>query len=141
MKAGRNYAGFTLIELMITVAIIGILAAVAVPAYTNYLIRGRIPQATGPLATKQVQMEQFFQDNRTYAAAAPGCTLLSNEYFNVRCVTADATTYELVAEGKGAMRGFKYSVTQDDVKKTEIDGVSGWNSNNTCWVTSTGGKC
>jgi type IV pilus assembly protein PilE len=51
--------GFTLIELMITVAVIAILSAVALPSYREYVIRGNVPEATSRLATKQVQMEQF----------------------------------------------------------------------------------
>ncbi len=52
----RKVAGFTLIELMITVAIIGILAAVGLPAYNDYIIRGRVPEATSNLSAKRVKM-------------------------------------------------------------------------------------
>ena len=64
--ASSRQLGFTLIEVMIVVAIVAILSMVAYPAYTDYVIRGNIPVATAGLATKQVQMEQFFQDRRTY---------------------------------------------------------------------------
>ena len=56
----RVRRGFTLIELMVVVAIVAILAVVAMPAYTDYIVRGKIPDATSRLSAMQVQMEQFF---------------------------------------------------------------------------------
>jgi type IV pilus assembly protein PilE len=63
--------GFTLIELMITVVVIGILAAVAYPSYTDYIRRGKISQATSELSAMRVRLEQYYQDNRNYGVA--GC--------------------------------------------------------------------
>ena len=57
--------GFTLIELMIAVAIIAILAAIAIPSYSEYVRRGRITEAISALSGMRVKMEQYFQDNRT----------------------------------------------------------------------------
>ena len=54
--------GFTLIELMITVAIIAILAAVALPAYSTYVTRARITDAVKGLSEMRLKMEQYFQD-------------------------------------------------------------------------------
>jgi prepilin-type N-terminal cleavage/methylation domain-containing protein len=89
----KKQLGFTLIELMIVIAIIGVLASIGYPSYTDYLIRGRIPDATANLATKRVQLEQFFQDNRTYAGA-PACNpdTAVSKYFDFSCpVVATAT--------------------------------------------------
>jgi type IV pilus assembly protein PilE len=133
---------FTLIELMVTVAIVGILAAVALPAYSEYVLRGRIPDATARLATLQVQMEQYFQDNRTYVGA-PACTADSatSKNFDFACTgTLSASAFVLSATGKNSMTGFTYSVNQANVKATSSV-PTGWTSSTTCWVTKKGGTC
>ncbi len=143
----KTQKGFTLIELMVVVVVIGILAAVAVPSYTEYVVRSRIPDATSTLTTKRVKMEQFFQDNRTYVAA-PECNAdtTTSTYFNFSCVAAaTAVGYTLQAVGKNAMAGFTFAVDQSNGKTSTI-GVgapSGWTaaSPNTCWVTKKAGVC
>ena len=62
--------GFTLVELMVTVAIVGILSAVALPAYNSYLKRSRVPAALDALSSYLTRMEQRFQDSGTYANGA-----------------------------------------------------------------------
>lgn len=95
MKATR---GFTLIEVMITVVIVSILGAIAIPQYSDYVTRGRIPTATNALADMRIRMEQFFQDNRTYsnagACGVPNPTGLS--HFGVACVIT-AAGYQITA--------------------------------------------
>jgi type IV pilus assembly protein PilE len=142
----KKQLGFTLIELMIVIAIIGVLASIGYPSYTDYLIRGRIPDATANLATKRVQLEQFFQDNRTYAGA-PACNpdTAVSKYFDFSCpVVATATTYTLQAQGKnpGPMAGFIFTVDQSN-NKTTAAVPAGWTipNPNTCWVTRKSGDC
>jgi type IV pilus assembly protein PilE len=139
----RRTRGFTLIEVMITVAIVAILSAVAIPSYRDYITRGNIPEATSRLATKQVQMEQFFQDNRTYVGGT-GCAAdtTSSKYFDFGCgVTPSAIGFVLTATGKGSMLGFSYTINQAGGKTSVVSGVSGWSGSNTCWVTKKGGTC
>ncbi|MBF8178311.1 MULTISPECIES: type IV pilin protein [Oxalobacteraceae] len=141
--------GFTLIELMVTVAIIGILASFAIPAYTDYVTRGKIPDATSALAAKRVQMEQFFQDNHTYVNA-PACNSDSgtSKYFTFDCsgtygVAGTATVYTIEAVGTGSMRGFVYTIDQNNTKATTMTSgaPSGWTGSTSCWVTKKGGVC
>ena len=142
----NSQKGFTLIEVMIVVAIIGILAAIAVPAYSGYVMRAKIPDATSTLSTKRVQMEQYFQDNRTYVAPSAGTYACSNDTatsqnFDFSCANVTATTYTLRAVGKGAMANFTYTVTESNAKNTLVT-ESGWSGNNAgCWVTKKTGDC
>jgi type IV pilus assembly protein PilE len=141
--------GFTLIELMIVVAVISILSAIALPSYRDYVIRGKIPDATSNLATKRVQQEQFFQDNRTYAGGT-GCAAdtTTSRYFNFDCLgtntggaAATATTYLIEAIGKDTMAGFTYSIDQSNNKVTNAV-PSGWGTAPiACWVTKKEGVC
>jgi type IV pilus assembly protein PilE len=139
----RSTRGFTLIEVVITVAIVAILAAVALPSYRDYVTRGYIPEATSQLGTLQVRLEQYYQDNRTYAGA-PGCgpDTTTSKVFDFECTAVDANGYTLQAQGKGRMAGFAFTVNQAG-QKTTASVPDGWAqpSPNNCWVTRKGGVC
>ncbi len=78
-------SGFTLIEVMIVVAIISIIAAVAIPSYANYVDRGKRSEARAALLDIAARQERFYSNNRQYAASLsgtnslniPGCTASS----------------------------------------------------------------
>lgn len=152
----KNSHGFTLIELMVVVVVIGIISAIAIPSYTDYVTRGRIPAATAELATRRVQMEQFFQDNRTYANA-PACPVAAvaiNDFFNVSCAaapTAAAFTLQAVGRAGSAMAGFTYTINEAGARTTTFDATrttQGWAATGVaagtatpCWITRKGGQC
>lgn len=133
MVSKSTARGFTLVELMIVVAIIGILAGVALPAYTDYVKKARAAEGPSALADARVKMEQFFQDNRTYDG---GPCPQDIQYFTFDC-DSDATTYTLTAQGVGDMSDFQFSIDQDNTKSSIYDGVSGAG----CWLTSKSGTC
>jgi type IV pilus assembly protein PilE len=136
----RKQSGFTLIELMITVTVVAILASIAVPSYTDYVTRGRIPEATSALADMRVRMEQFFQDSSTYVGAPICATLPTATNFTFLCPVQTATTFTLSATGTGSMTGFVFTINQNGARATT--GVkSGWTANNTCWVARKNGAC
>lgn len=149
----KLHKGFSLIELMIVVVIIGILASVALPAYQDYVTRSKITDATSNLANKRIRMEQWFQDNRTYlnadAAGTNPCSpdTTSSRYFTFSClIPASGVSYTIQAAGGNAstgdqsMSGFTYTIDQNNAKATTIT-HSGWTGNPTCWVTHKGGSC
>ena len=151
--------GFTLIELMVTVAIIAILAAIAIPNYSDYVRRGKLQEATSNVLAMRTKMEQYFQDNRSYttpgAPVLAPCTAGSSvpiptlKYFTITCpATANpATTYTIQASGNDpTLVGISFTIDQGNVRATTVAGGSpmdqaGYTANANCWTIRKGGQC
>ena len=138
--------GFTLIELMVTVAIVAILAAIALPNYNDYVRRGRLTEVFSTLSGQRVKMEQFFQDNRVYTGACAPLTVApppTSANFTYVCAFPTPAQYTITATGVagGSMAGFVYTMTETNAHDTTglPPGWAGVNSG--CWVTKKDGSC
>ncbi|ENO89600.1 type IV pilin protein [Thauera linaloolentis] len=145
--------GFTLIELMIVIAIIGMLAAVAIPQYSTYVLKGKLAEPRANLSEMRVRMERYFQDNRRYNAVVGVCGVAparlaeigDQRFFDYACNPGNdawSQTYTITATGRASegTGGFVFSIDQNNRKRTTAV-PSGWTANADCWVTGSGGGC
>ena len=150
----RLAKGFTLIEIMITVAILAILASIALPSYTDYIRRGKIPEATSALLALKTKFEQFFQDNRSYCATGgcPTCgvAMPTTKYFTISAACPTAGTFVISATGgtpgDASMDGIVFTINEASTKTTTVTSGStlaeaGYSGNAACWVAKKGGAC
>ena len=155
--------GFTLIELMITVAIIAIIAAIAVPNYTDYITRSKFTEAHGQLADLRVKMEQYYMDNRRYSTTTGGgtCgipggnapTTQGTRYFTYTCASTSANAagdqqYTLTAAGIAGqgLEGLSFTLNHANARSTVV--TSGAIANKGyavattgCWVLKKPAQC
>lgn len=146
MSKRRSWSGFTLIELMVAVVIVGILAAVALPNYSDYIKRGKITSATSTLSNHRIVMERWYQDNRKYsdpADTACGPTRPLDDDFQYACslVGGSNQQYLLTATGLAnrGMSGYVYTLDQNNRKQTT--GFPGATVPKNCWITKKAESC
>lgn len=144
----RSAMGFTLIELMITVAVIAILSAIALPSYTDYVRRGKLAEATSSLSDLRLRAEKYFADNRTYQNAGAtdagfNETINGARYFTYSCTSATASTFTCTATGVAneGMGGFAYGVNESNTRTSTFTSLTGWNDSTSCWVMKKGETC
>ena len=145
MKAQK---GFTLVELTVVVVIVGILASIGIPAYGDYVLRGKLTEAMTELAGMRVKLEQYYQDNRTYVGGCATGTVAplpsGTKYFTYTCPTLTASAFTVTAAGITAQGtgGFVYTIDQSNAKiTTDVPSVDWGVEPINCWVTKKGGAC
>jgi len=121
--------GFTLIELMIVVAIIGILAAVAIPAYQDYIARSQVSEAISLTAGGKTPMAEFFADKGIWPAAATdvmGTT--SGKYVSSITISAGAglTQLNMTLTASMAGTGVNSGIAGSTLELTTTDGGKAW---------------
>jgi type IV pilus assembly protein PilE len=136
--------GFTLIEIMIVVALISILASIAIPAYGDYVTRGKLVDATAQLSDARIKLEQYYQDNRNYGSSASACGVAvpsyPSKYFTFTCDWGPGGTnqsYLVTATAVISSKTFTYTIDQNNAKTSTTD----WGNGATCWIMSKGSSC
>ena len=139
--------GFTLIEVMIVVAIVAILAGVALPSYFDYARRGQLPEAQAALSDFRVKMEQYYQDNRnsggakcadvsspTWATSTPTLTYGAAQFFGYGCALTNAGQgFTITATGNaGRAVGHAYTINHSNARTTTQ--FKGSAVTKSCWV-------
>ncbi len=118
----RKQHGFTLIELMIALTVIGILSAIAVPAYQQYIRRGACEEAKGALTGAANLLERFRAQTNSYVAAgAP--TPQNSSHATIAVTASTATTYTLTATGTGPLLGRGTLTLQSDGTRGATNGT------------------
>lgn len=133
--------GLTLIELMISVAIVGILAGIAIPSYQNFMNRSFLGEAYDSLSVFRLAMEQAYQDNANYGAAgACSVAVPTSTSFNYTCVLANnGQTYTATATGNGVNGMTGYTFTINDVGTRTTTAFPNATTPAACWLTNNGG--
>src|SRR5690554_2258308 len=127
LPASNRRGGFTLIELMVVVAIAAILAVVALPSYTAYLQKQKIRAAQADLSALVLQMENHFQQQLRYPeptagtletrAVFPGWAPSQDDPgFQFRIAVSAGKVFTLSASGTGKLAGCTLSITHENVR-------------------------
>jgi type IV pilus assembly protein PilE len=139
--------GFTLIELMIAVAVVGLLAAIVVPSYRDYVRRAALQESFANLSDLRVKLEQFYQSNRNYGGGPCGndgtadrVSFALGGNFTYTCALSNANqAYVLTATGSaGGAIGHTFTLNSDNVKATSI--FKGGAVTKSCWLVK-GSEC
>lgn len=120
--------GFTLIEMLIAVAVLAILAAIAIPSYQSYIIKSEIRTAQSELLSLALNFENRYQRTLAYPAVtvddsdAITSTFTSwspsASHFAFTASTSTATAYTLVATGSGRQAGCSISINEKNERST-----------------------
>ncbi|MEQ8288807.1 MAG: pilin [Gammaproteobacteria bacterium] len=120
--------GFTLIELMIVVAIIGILAAVAIPSYQDYTARAQVTEAVNLAAGFKTGLAEYYADTGTWPGylTAVGSTLTGKYVSTTFMATGAGASGDIVVHAQFAATGVNPSIGSSIYALTSTDGGRQW---------------
>ena len=142
--------GFSLVELMVVVAVLGILASIAVPNYQDYVLRSKLVDALSSLAQLRVSMEHYYQDSRSYDSAPGeptgncGIAMAASNYFTYACATLNSgQDFLITATGTagGGTAAFAYTIDQGNNRRTTAMAAGWGGAPAECWVNTKGQTC
>lgn len=131
----RRSRGFTLIELMVGLVVLAIISAVALPSYTSYIKRSKVPPALDALSAYATRMEQRYQDTGNYGTASCAVTFPSAPAnFTMSCsLTNSGQGFTATATGSDSMAGYSYTIDQNGTRRTTAH--PGGTPSSACWST------
>ncbi len=144
----NKQSGITLIELMIALVMLAILATIALPTYSEYVIRNKLTTVPAQLLDLRLRMEQVYQDNRSYLdpANADNCAIAApvTDNFSYACANQTRTTYTWTATNKvnsGLGDAADYTYTINEMGDISTTTFAGDNVADTCARLSSSQAC
>lgn len=129
----QHISGFSLIELLIAIALVGLLTAIAMPGYREHMRRGAVEEAHAELMRGKVALEQYFLDNRTYKEAP--CPT-GTARFTFTC-ELEEDGFTITAKGSGNVSDFEYTINEAGAQTSTAWGTT----SKSCWIIKKGGSC
>ena len=128
MRNASLARGFTLIELMIVVAIVGILAAIAIPAYQDYIVRSKVSELLATVSQCKTAVAEYMTSKNTLPAdlTASGCTTIPTKYGTGLDVTAGQILIAATADvgGSPPQTGLLLGLRPEPVAGTSV--ITAW---------------
>ncbi|CCQ09609.1 Type IV pilus biogenesis protein PilE [Pseudoalteromonas luteoviolacea B = ATCC 29581] len=134
-KNKLSAGGFSLIELMVTIAIVGILASIAYPSYEQYVKRAARAEAMAALLDAANRQEQYFVDNRAYTTDLAKLAISStteNGYFTLATTVTGNTFVVTATAAAGPVKGDSVCSTLT-INEIGVKGATGSGTTDYCW--------